>query len=806
MVAARVMCSTRRICTASCKVEDKTVTTVVLKASTATKATPPDGADNMLSPKAAVEKVDVLPAHSGIDLTATQRPLPTLGYACLNCTLRHQKPTFFNNRTCRLATIMDPEKGIPFVSSLALQNCKDLLPMLQWNVAHGITLMRLSSEFFPWGNVHYRVCDLPDYEGIKSALAEAGKYARKNKHRLTSHPCEFVKLAGQTEDLVNKSIADLELHSEMFDLLGYDANVWKHYNKINIHVGGTYGDKDAALQRFAANFKRLSPSCQLRLTVENDDRASMFSVADLKELHEMTGRKIPIVFDFHHWRFCTGNQSPEEALQTAMSTWPKGIKPVVHWSESQGGKKAHAHSDYIGQTGRMDLFGLDAEVDVMIESKAKELSLLLYRDIVEHGNSGREEYFLSIDAIEEEATRAEALKAAGKPAALSPVPAVVLEGIEIIPCNDKRLHGRSQRRNKPQRKAAAVASNAAKADQDALSESDHTETPRKPKRGRPTRSVGDASSAPMATIHAAGSKDRSSALAQATSNSDAKTAVETNGAANASNKRVPSKATRVKAAAALADAEAAAAAGSVPSPMDAKTAVKAGDPKTRNDAKQPSSSAAAAKRKRAPSKAAQAKAAAAAVASATPGVDSASLLQEVKNTVVAGKQEMSANFDAPAAHVESATVKSRCTRGTSKEVKAKAAAALAEAESAAESAAYEVEPSNKAVTGHEVVPPTSANKQLPAKRKRHAVTNGTPPPPHHQPQLGDEPNVKPSAAESAINAPDGNGVAETRKKSQNRAVRSANLKAAAVSQTAATDSAGRQTRQSSKSGTKSGMQ
>lgn len=37
-----------------------------------------------------------------------------------------------------------------------------------------------------------------------------------------------------------------------------------------------------------------------------------------------------------------------------------------------------------------------------------------HRDIVEHGNAGRDEYFVGIDVIEEEATRVEALKAAGK--------------------------------------------------------------------------------------------------------------------------------------------------------------------------------------------------------------------------------------------------------------------------------------------------------------------------------------------------------------------------------------------------------
>ena len=45
------------------------------------------------------------------------------------------------------------------------------------------------------------------------------------------------------------------------------------------------------------SWQRLSPGMKKRLTVENDDRASMFSVSDLLWLHEKVG--IPIVFDFH---------------------------------------------------------------------------------------------------------------------------------------------------------------------------------------------------------------------------------------------------------------------------------------------------------------------------------------------------------------------------------------------------------------------------------------------------------------------------------------------------------------------------
>lgn len=61
-----------------------------------------------------------------------------------------------------------------------------------------------------------------------------------------------------------------------------------------------------------------------------------------------------------------------------MATWPPGVRPVVHWSESQPGRKPHAHSDYI--KGPLRLYGKEVEVDVMIESEIKEQALLMYRD------------------------------------------------------------------------------------------------------------------------------------------------------------------------------------------------------------------------------------------------------------------------------------------------------------------------------------------------------------------------------------------------------------------------------------------
>lgn len=296
---------------------------------------------------------------------------PTLGYACICATLRDRRPTVYTSRTCILKTF--EQKGMAYIGDLALKNCIDLLQVLQWNERHGIRFFRISSGIFPRIG-EYDIADVPQYPSIAAALLKCGEFARSKGMRLTFHPSHFVKLAAFKESLVNQSLRELEAHSEVFDMMGYE--VASVYNKINIHIGGRYsseGSKSFVLKRWASNFARLSDRCRARITVENDDRGVEFSVADLMELHELCG--VPIVFDFHHHTFNTGGLTVVEALDKAISTWPPGIRPVVHWSESSGPhRRPTAHSDYV--RGPIDVHGRD--VDVMIEAKAKERALLAY--------------------------------------------------------------------------------------------------------------------------------------------------------------------------------------------------------------------------------------------------------------------------------------------------------------------------------------------------------------------------------------------------------------------------------------------
>ena len=295
-----------------------------------------------------------------------------LGYACINSTLGSQKPRITTNRSMIKRTFT--ERGINYASELGLLNAKDLFTILQWNNEHNIKCFRTSSDIFPWGS-EYGLQNAPDYKEIKSILQLCGKYADEHGIRITSHPGPFNVLVSPREHVVENTIKDLELHGKVFDMMGLSRTP---YNKLNIHCNGVYGDKISAMDRFCKNFERLSESVQTRLTIENDDKASMYSVKDLMYIHERIG--IPIVFDYHHHGFQTGGLSEQEALELAMSTWPKGITPMVHYSESkrlhEGNDKLkeQAHSDYINDLP--NLYG--NKVDVMVEAKAKELSILPY--------------------------------------------------------------------------------------------------------------------------------------------------------------------------------------------------------------------------------------------------------------------------------------------------------------------------------------------------------------------------------------------------------------------------------------------
>ncbi len=316
-----------------------------------------------------------------------------LGYACVNMTLTNRPKKLggrvTTSRTARKATWQHGSDNpvdwdLHLLGERTLLNANDLLHYLQWNNDHKIKLFRLGSELFPWHD-QYELHQLPQFNEIAKKLLECGNYARENGIRITTHPGPFNVLGSPNPEVVRRTLISLERHSETFDIMGFEPSF---ENKINIHVGGSYGgDFDGTSKRWIENWHKLSDSCKKRLVLENDDKPSMWSTKMLYDyFHKEIG--IPITFDYHHHTFHPDELSEEAALKLAATTWPDNIRQCTHYSESRAREfqdpkiRAQAHSDYI--VDKINTY--DHELDIVIEAKAKELALLEYRNIYAYNN------------------------------------------------------------------------------------------------------------------------------------------------------------------------------------------------------------------------------------------------------------------------------------------------------------------------------------------------------------------------------------------------------------------------------------
>ncbi len=303
-----------------------------------------------------------------------------LGYCCINMTLSESKEKITTNRGMVKKTFL--EKGLGYVSDLALQNVKDLRKILEWNHSNGIEMYRMSSDMFPWCS-EYEISDLKDYNEICEILKGCGDFAKSVEQRITFHPSPYGVLASERPDVVVKAIKELSQHGEIMDMMGLDRSV---YYPINIHVNTTKPDKETAANRFCENFSLLPESVKTRLVVEVDDKKSQYTSVDL---YNMIYLKIgvPITFDYLHNECNPPELSEKKSLIMCLSTWPYGIPAITHYSDSKklfedSSAKEVAHSDWVwrGPETYGHIFDIEFEV------KMKERALLRYIDMMEQNN------------------------------------------------------------------------------------------------------------------------------------------------------------------------------------------------------------------------------------------------------------------------------------------------------------------------------------------------------------------------------------------------------------------------------------
>jgi UV DNA damage endonuclease len=253
------------------------------------------------------------------------------------------------------------------LSELCLFNALSLARAIQYCGAHGIGAFRVNSRILPvktHPDTAYQVQDLPQGREIAAAFGACRTLARQCGVRLLFHPDPFILLNSPSAEVVKRSIDELEYQAEVADWIGADV--------INIHAGGTYGDKPRALARLGRNLRRLSESARIKLTLENDERS--YTPADLLPFCEAF--RIPMVYDVHHHRCLPDGLAIDETTTRAAATWDR--EPVCHISSPKAGWKGaqpSRHHDFISPDDfPREWVGLRMTVEV--EAKAKELAVL----------------------------------------------------------------------------------------------------------------------------------------------------------------------------------------------------------------------------------------------------------------------------------------------------------------------------------------------------------------------------------------------------------------------------------------------
>lgn len=291
------------------------------------------------------------------------------GYACLNTELRKKK--IFCSRTCRIPTI--EKKGMEYVKSLATQNVKDLLTILEWNLEHKIFFMRISSDLCPFAS-HEKYGYSLDF--LDPLFKKIGDFAKEHGIRLTMHPGQYNALASPRKEVIENTFRDLNHHCNILDKIGLGVD-----SVMVIHGSGVYGDKPESLKRLAQNLALLPIKTRNRIALENCEMS--YCVKDLLPISEALG--VPIIIDFHHDSIYESTEPVQFYFDRVYKVWnDRGIKPKVHVSNSVPGvnpqdnkTKRRKHSDYIHFLHDA-LLTIDFPLDVMFECKMKEAALLRF--------------------------------------------------------------------------------------------------------------------------------------------------------------------------------------------------------------------------------------------------------------------------------------------------------------------------------------------------------------------------------------------------------------------------------------------
>ena len=287
-----------------------------------------------------------------------------IGYPCINRSIGCS-----SNKKFRLANFTEEKFNETVKNNL---NC--LNQIVDYNVENNMFFLRISSETIPFAS--HEICNLDWKKTFKIELENIGMKLRKKNFRVSMHPGQFTLLNSPTEKIVEKSLSELKYHSDFLNAMNLDNTA-----KIQIHVGGVYGNKDTAIERFINNFSIAPKEIKSRLAIENDDYH--YSVKDCLKINKETN--IPIILDNLHLECLNDGESLIEAYDMIKDTWDEedGI-PMLDYSSQQKDARLGKHTEHLDPEHFKIFIDImcNQEFDLMFEIKDKERSVLEAQTII----------------------------------------------------------------------------------------------------------------------------------------------------------------------------------------------------------------------------------------------------------------------------------------------------------------------------------------------------------------------------------------------------------------------------------------
>jgi UV DNA damage endonuclease len=277
-----------------------------------------------------------------------------IGYPCINYSVPCR-----GNRTFRLASYSED-----LLIKTVRGNLACLHSILEYNAINGILFFRISSDIIPFAS--HPVCTFDWQREFGEEFCALGDIIREHDMRISMHPDQFVLINALDPGIVERSVSELEYHAAVLDAMGLGEPA-----KVQIHIGGVYGDRPASLERFVGRYRTLPPGVQRRLVIENDDRS--YTVEDCLAISVKTG--VPVLFDIFHHEVNSSGGTVADNLRIVSRTWHgnDGV-PMVDYSSQEPGKRRGNHAQTLDEHHFRQFLeesrGFD--LDIMLEIKEKE--------------------------------------------------------------------------------------------------------------------------------------------------------------------------------------------------------------------------------------------------------------------------------------------------------------------------------------------------------------------------------------------------------------------------------------------------